>query len=320
MVEPADLPPRFVASGIYFHEWALLVLGSITLGLLTVVAGPLDRVSVEVATAMALYATALMTLRGVAAWPDRARFVATCGFIVWFFLAVARITPALGTPLRDAQLYALDQAFFGGTPAVQWQAYANSSLTELFSAAYLSYFVYLNAAVLHAFFQPAADRYRLAAPLVSAYIVGFCGYLLVPAVGPSVALAEDFTIPLTGGVFTRLNDSLVTHGSSVYDVFPSLHVLITCVLLDHDRCHARRRFWVMLAPASLLFLSTVYLRYHYLADVAAGLACFLAIFLAMRVTNGAVQRRPAQDLRQKAAKPFEMVNRLPAGLAEGSLS
>jgi len=320
VVEPADLPPRFVASGVYFHEWALLVLGSITLGLLTVVAGPLHRVSVEVAAAMALYATALMTLRGVAAWPDRARFVATCGFVVWFFLAVARITPALGTPLRDAQLYALDQAFFGGTPALQWQAYASGSLTELFSAAYLSYFVYLNIAVIHALCQTVADRYRLAAPLVSAYVVGFCGYLLVPAVGPSVALARDFTSPLTGGPFTRLNDSLVTQGSSVYDVFPSLHVLITCVLLDHDRRYARRRFWVMLAPACLLFVSTVYLRYHYLVDVAAGFACFLAIFLAMCGLNGAVHRQPAQDIRNQPAKRSEAATRGPVGLAEGSLS
>ncbi len=36
-------------------------------------------------------------------------------------------------------------------------------------------------------------------------------------------------------------------------------------------------FWVMLLPASLLFVSTLYLRYHYAVDVAAGFACFLAL-------------------------------------------
>jgi hypothetical protein len=314
MVESPGPLPRFAAWGIYLHEWALLTLGIGTLGILVAVAGPIHGTSVEVAVVTALYAAALIGLRGPTAWSDRARFAATYLYIAWFFSAVARITPALGTPLRDAQLYALDQAVFGGTPAVMWQAYTRDWLTELFSAAYLSYFVYLNVAVVHALCQPAAQRYRLAAPLVGAYIIGFCGYLLVPAVGPGVALAADFASPLSGGQFTRINEAVVSRGSSVYDVFPSLHVLIPCVLLEYDWRVVRWRFWVMLVLASLLFTSTLYLRYHYAADVVAG----FAFFLALSVVNSTVHRQRAHARAHKATQRREVENRRPAGVLGGA--
>jgi hypothetical protein len=65
---------------------------------------------------------------------------------------------------------------------------------------------------------------------------------LLPAVGPGRAFAELFAMPLRGGVLTDSNATLVAWGSSRYDVFPNLHVLITLILLDHDRRFAPRRF------------------------------------------------------------------------------
>jgi hypothetical protein len=192
-------------------------------------------------------------------------------------MAVARITPALGTPLRDEPLWAIDRAMLGETPAVLWQDHARPWLTELFSAAYLSYLVYLHLALGCAFLAPIAGLDRLAGPLMTAFAVGLLGYLLVPAVGPAAAHPGAFAAPLTGGVVTWINDTVVARGSSVYDVFPSLHVLVSCVLLDHDRRAAPRRFLLMLLPAGLLFASTLYLRYHYAIDLVAGLVLFVVL-------------------------------------------
>ncbi|HEY7423430.1 MAG TPA: phosphatase PAP2 family protein, partial [Gemmataceae bacterium] len=61
------------------------------------------------------------------------------------------------------------------------------------------------------------------------------------------------------------------------DVFPSLHVLITLILLDHDRRFVPRRFRFMMLPAAGLMLATVYLRYHYVVDLAAGFGLFLLL-------------------------------------------
>jgi hypothetical protein len=269
---------------IYSFEWALFVLGGVTWAALLVRAGVCHPVTLETTWALALYGTAVVGLRRSPALGQKLRCVAAYGYVLWFYFAVARIAPALGTPLRDAELYALDRMLFGETPAISCRIYTPPWLTELFSAGYLSYLVYLHIALLHALFQPVDYVVRLATPVMWAFATGFVGYLLVPGVGPSVALADAFSMPLAGGPLTRLNDAIVAHGCSVYDVFPSLHVLITCVLLDHDWRFARRRFWFMLVPAVLLVGSTVYLRYHYAVDVLAAAGLFVLL--------GVERRRP----------------------------
>lgn len=274
----------------------MLALGAGTLSVLGLRAGLRPPIAWETAAATALYGALVFGLRGANPLARRLRYLMAYGFVLWFYLAVARITPALGTMPRDRELCALDRAILGETPAVLWQYYARPWLTDLFSAAYLSYLVYLHAALIYAFRAPIASLHRLAAPLFNAYAAGLLGYLLVPAVGPAAALPDAFAAPLTGGVLTWINDGVVARGSSLYDVFPSLHVLITCVLLDHDRHAAPWRFRLMLLPAGLLFASTLYLRYHYAVDLAAGLALFLILCGLRRM-----RRRPTARIHSALA-------------------
>ncbi|MGH7173761.1 MAG: phosphatase PAP2 family protein [Gemmataceae bacterium] len=277
MADPDVMAPRPLAAGIFFHEWCLLALGTGTLGALLARAGPHAPVAWETAAATAGYGVLVLGLRGRNPLARRLSYLMAYGYILWFYLAVVRITPALGTTPRDRALCALDRAILGETPAVLWQNYTRPWLTDLFSAAYLGYLAYLHVALGCAFVAPIASLHRLAAPLFGAFAAGLLGYLLVPALGPAVAHPDAFAAPLTGGALTWINDLVVSHGSSRYDVFPSLHVLITCVLLDHDYRAAPRRFLLMLLPAGLLFASTLYLRYHYAIDLAAAFALFLTL-------------------------------------------
>jgi membrane-associated phospholipid phosphatase len=120
---------------------------------------------------------------------------------------------------------------------------------------------------------------------------------MVPAVGPARAYPELFNAPLVGGHPTRLTAEVVAAGSSVYDTFPSLHVLITCILLDHDWRHVRQRFWIMLLPSLGLMASTIYLRYHYGVDVIAGFLLFLALRSAfLKVGKFAERPRASQAI------------------------
>jgi membrane-associated phospholipid phosphatase len=59
------------------------------------------------------------------------------------------------------------------------------------------------------------------------------------------------------------------------DVFPSVHVAASLYLLRFDWRHWRRRFWWVLAPCIVLWLSTLYLRFHYFVDLLAGAAVAL---------------------------------------------
>src|ERR1043166_832412 len=98
------------------------------------------------------------------------------------------------------------------------------------------------------------------------------GYSFVPAAGPCHAMADQFTVPLHGWWITRLNDRLVSFGSNGVDVFPSLHCAVSAFFLFFHRQHRPWRFWLYLVPCVGLWVSTIYLRYHYAIDLVCGFA------------------------------------------------
>ena len=88
-------------------------------------------------------------------------------------------------------------------------------------------------------------------------------------------------MPLTGGWPTEANATLVAIGGNKVDVFPSLHCAASAFILAFDKRHSRARFWLFLVPVAGLWLSTLYLRYHYLVDLVAG---FALAGVALKVT------------------------------------
>jgi hypothetical protein len=232
-------------------------------------------------------------------WDQRIRFLASFGFVLWFYCAVNRITPALGIHLCDATLLGIDQSIFGVTPSVALEKCARKWLTDLLSICYLTYHAYIGIAIWHAVrsFGEREDLVeanpshpnnevgnalgRLAAGqelgpyLFASFAFGFALYLLVPAIGPEFAYPTLFHHPLPQSTISRTIGTIIAKGSSRYDVFPSLHVTITCVLLDYDWRHLRRRFFIMILPAAGMILATVYLRFHYGIDLVAGVGLFV---------------------------------------------
>src|SRR4029077_18302191 len=55
------------------------------------------------------------------------------------------------------------------------------------------------------------------------------------------------------------------------DVFPSLHVAISFVVWLYAYRNSKKLFWILSPLMLSLWFSTLYLRYHYLIDVVAGL-------------------------------------------------
>jgi membrane-associated phospholipid phosphatase len=59
------------------------------------------------------------------------------------------------------------------------------------------------------------------------------------------------------------------------DAFPSVQLAASLYLLLFDWQHWRRRFWWVLTPCLMLWLSTMYLRFHYFVDLLAGMVVAL---------------------------------------------
>ncbi|HEX8697585.1 MAG TPA: phosphatase PAP2 family protein [Myxococcaceae bacterium] len=262
---------------LWAHEVAQGSLALGLWGLLLLQVGPLHPASLLMGGVAGLQVAVVAVLRGAASplW-QKLRLASAYLVGLLLFSAPRLVVPALGLPVRDDALLGMDRALFGETPAVVLSLYARPWLTELMSACYFSYLVYFHGALAYALLQPVEKGRRLFEAMFTALPAGVVGYLLVPAVGPLKAMADSFTQPLLGGPITALNDFVVSRGSAVYDVFPSLHVFMTCVMLDHDRREHPLRFKWMRPVAVGLVLSTVYLRYHYAIDLLAGFAWFLA--------------------------------------------
>lgn len=182
---------------------------------------------------------------------------------------------------RDAELIALDQKLFGFQASVAMQRYISQPLTAWMDFAYT--FHVLNVPIVGCFVYLRRPRHRfremMAGVLVVTFI-GLIGYLLVPAVGPMYTLRGQYTVALHAPLelFNRQIE-FMDYARIQRDVFPSLHVGISFVVWLYAYRNSRRLFWILSPFILSLFVSTIYLRYHYLIDVVAGLVLAPLAFL-----------------------------------------
>lgn len=259
------------------HEILLSALGGLTTLALAVRAGSTATVTLYTAIATATFCLVVVATRRRAIAPvQKCRFIAAFLYVLWFYKAIEFIIPALRNAPHDGALINIDEQLFGVTPSVPVQAWTTVGLNELMSGCYLTYLVYLHVCVIHSWLMPLDFTKRFANWVYSIYVVGLAGYMLYPAIGPVNAFRELYGPDLQGPALTPLNRWVVNSGSSVYDAFPSLHVLITFALIEFDRQNLRRRFYWMLLPAIGIVVSTIYLRYHYAIDLIGGGLLFVA--------------------------------------------
>lgn len=197
---------------------------------------------------------------------------------------------AMRAPSVDGFLQLIDRQVLGGHVSVALEPFSHPLLTDLMSGCYLLFFPYLIVAHLDYFRRDPDTLRRFCVGLYTVYAGGLLGYVFLPAAGPYVALAHEFRGPLEGGWLTRIHHRIVLAGTNGVDVFPSLHCGVTSFLLFFDRRHAPRRFLRLLVPVVILWASTLYLRYHYVVDVAAGFALSAAGLLLARAPQ---ERRAA---------------------------
>jgi len=190
--------------------------------------------------------------------------------------------PTVHPERLDGQLLALDRWLLGETPALALEPLVRPWLTDVMSFCYFLFLPYLAFSMLYYFVAPPALAQRFWAGLFTLYGIGFLGYSLVPAAGPWVYMAGDFAVPLSGGWVTDLNARVIGAGSNGVDVFPSLHCAVSAYCLFFDWRHKRWRFAVYVLPCVGLWLSTVYLRYHYFIDLVAGFALAAAALAVAR--------------------------------------
>ena len=204
----------------------------------------------------------------------------------------------LGVASADPWLRALDRSLLGTNLSVAWERWSHPWLTDAMAIAYFSFYYYLVAGPgWYAIRDPRRFRSAIVG-LFSIYGIGLICYQFWPALGPYAA--ESFQGPLPDGGLSRWMLAIVKGGTNGVDVFPSLHMACSLFLLGFDRHYRPSHFRWMLLPTVLLWMSTLYLRYHYFTDLWVGAVLGLAgLWLARRFENSPWQTRI--DLEMEAA-------------------
>jgi membrane-associated phospholipid phosphatase len=189
---------------------------------------------------------------------------------------------------RDSALIAFDHRLTGVYPAVWLAQFSNFWLNEAMQVAYTSYFLFLTilAASIYRRRRVHADASRARDPFaadalrafwtvmtasVIAYSIGYVISIFFPVEAPFFAMRSFRLPPLAGGPATSLINFIEAWGRVRGGAFPSAHVSGSFVALLGAWRYRRYLFWVFLPLFIAMCVSTIYCRYHYIADVFAGI-------------------------------------------------
>lgn len=188
---------------------------------------------------------------------------------------------------KDWLLISIDKfIFFGHHPTLLLEKIVSPFLTEWFSFTYGTYLLYFPITLGLFYFQKKYKPFHdLALALSIAACLGFIGYLLIPAIGPFYSHAELYSINLQGLTITKINQQIDTLRFT-RDIFPSLHIAMSTIFLIFAYRHSRKLFILYLPFMTSLWISTLYLRYHYVIDIIAGFClAILVIYLAPKINS-----------------------------------
>lgn len=180
-------------------------------------------------------------------------------------------------------LLAIDVWLFGVEPCLWVEQFYSRGRTEVFQLFYMSFALIAPAVPLLLLHQKKFAEFRRAAlSIVLCFYMGYVLYLLLPAAPPRLVLAGEFKKNLGGDpLFASMAAdgvlSLLPTDSRA--AFPSLHAAVSLLALGLAWRFTRPLFFVLLPAALGLWVSTIYLRHHFVVDLLAGFALAPAAYV-----------------------------------------
>ncbi len=195
----------------------------------------------------------------------------------------------------DQILAGWDRALFGMNPTEYIQQYAFPALTEFFQIAYVLFY-------FHAFAQSIELNLRglyeeaesVTRTIVFGFLLSYVMYVFMPAIGPRFSVHDYASIStdLPGLWLTDALRTIIDTGDGFRDktldpalqmhrnCMPSGHTMMTLMNMILAFRYRSKLRWVFLIMGISLIIATVYLRYHYVVDVLAGIIlAFVALGL-----------------------------------------
>jgi len=187
----------------------------------------------------------------------------------------------------DRILVGFENLIFPVHPTVWFQRWNHPLITEWMMFGYSFYLLLLPITVSWLYFRKKKTQsHHLLLSLIIAFFICYIGFFLFPIEGPRYYLHNLYTVKFTGYFFKSITDLIEGEAMLHGGCFPSAHCAAATVMLLLSFRYDKLLFaWT--APIIItLFTATVYGRYHYPSDFAAGFVVgAAAIRLATALQN-----------------------------------
>ncbi|MCJ7664861.1 MAG: phosphatase PAP2 family protein [Desulfobacterales bacterium] len=217
-------------------------------------------------------------------------------FVICIFELLGGVIPYL-RPGVDDLLMKIDLSLFGVQPTLWLERFLVPWLIDVLAVAYTLYYFIPVVLIVILYFWGTEEEFSLTiCTLLLGYYLCYAGYIAMPSIGPRYTLQSLYNVPLHGGVIAAsLINTLNALEGNKWNCFPSGHTQITLISLWFAFAYRRPLFWIYLPICTAIIFSTVYLRYHYVIDIAAGVAfagitLFLGSVIRAWWTTGVLDR------------------------------
>ena len=193
-------------------------------------------------------------------------------FFLYCFEELAHLMTLITPHWQDAKLIAFDHWLTGVHPSVWLEQFVTPGRNEFMQLAYLTYFVYLLVlgGILY-YRQEWHGYWSVMTYSMAGYAVGYFIAMSFPIESPWFSMAGWWKEPLNGGPLTATINFIEHYGRVRGAAFPSEHVAGSVAVLWGAWRFRRWLFWVLLPLVFLMCLSTIWGRYHYIADILGGI-------------------------------------------------
>ena len=195
--------------------------------------------------------------------------------------------PALPA-VHDAVVQGWDRAVFGVMWSEEWwRRYPSAFWSTVLHGAYWGYYLIVPTPVIYFAVRRDSASVRRAILLeLGTFLFCYLWFLFFPVAGPYYMFPRPTGVMLDNPM-ARLVYGTLANGGSYGAAFPSSHVAATTSAVIAAWLGDRRLGAVLVVPALLLAVGTVYCHMHYAIDASTGLLVGVAIpLLLLRLDHG----------------------------------
>jgi membrane-associated phospholipid phosphatase len=199
----------------------------------------------------------------------------------YLFGAVDKLQLIIHGQWLDAYVMDAEQYIFGVQPTLWLQHITSPPLTEWMMFAYVAYvpmYPILCGIIYYLRGELAMEDYFFTLGFTN--ILCDIGFILFPVAGPIATIGTLYTVPLKGYVFTFFGELMRSNLHYVGGTIPSPHAAAATIMWVMAYRYHRPSFYILTPIVISLYVSTFYLRYHFVTDAVVGvIVAFIALWI-----------------------------------------